>query len=47
MMTSHVLGGRIGRDYFERATGGKYALLLRPLAFALPAIGTLLLIRAA
>ena len=45
--TSGVLSEKAGRDYFARATEGRYALLLHPLAFALPAIGTLLLMWAA
>jgi hypothetical protein len=45
--TSRVLSEKAGREYFARATEGRYALLLHPLAFALPAIGTLLLMWAA
>jgi hypothetical protein len=45
--TSRALSEKAGRDYFARATEGRYALLLHPLAFALPAIGTLLLMWAA
>jgi hypothetical protein len=41
---SHVLSGKIGREYFERATGDRIDLMLHPLAFALPAIVTLLLL---
>jgi hypothetical protein len=45
--TFRVLSEKAGCNYFASATEGRYALLLHPPAFALPAIGTLLLIWAA